>query len=572
MTQIVFTTLEYKNFRSVGNTPIKLNLNTHKTTLISGTNGSGKTSVLSALCFALFNRGYGPINKPALINSINQKQLLVTLEFEIGKKKYKIIRGMKPNIFEIHEDDTLISQDPTIKDYQKVLEQQILKFNYRAFTQVVAVGGGSDYTPFMRLSAKDRREFVEDLLDIRVFSTMGSLVKDQHKVLKDELKMLDYSLKSIKEKIELQDSFINKMKKEKAESADKIETLILEAETDNVTIHDKLLIMMVESTNLKVFVDMHSDIDDELSELKRDIRQSNIKLEKNNSEIDKYDSMVSCPTCLQNIDENHKHSTLEDMQNMSTSFSNELNLLLLNEEKVLNSLTSLEKELQLYADITTRISKLNTEMFNNTFIIKKYKAQLLDLKSDTGNIDDESDKLKAFAKEYITLAKTRKESLKLQQYQELVQQILSDSGIKSKVIKNFIPTINYLINSKLDALDLFLSMSLDETFNETFKARHRDTFTYDSFSEGQRRRIDIAIMLAWCEIAKAKNSLSCNVLFLDEIDAPLDSAGADLLHATLKTVSSDNIFIISHKSDQMADKVDNVIEFELKNNFTQLKS
>src|ERR1035437_716636 len=226
MTQIVFTTLEYKNFRSVGNTPIKLNLNTHKTTLISGINGSGKTSVLSALCFALFNRGYGSINKPALINSINQKQLLVTLEFEIGKKTYKIVRGMKPNIFEIHEDGKLISQDPAIKDYQKVLEQQILKFNYRAFTQVVAVGGGSDYTPFMRLAAKDRREFVEDLLDIRVFSTMSLLVKDQAKVLKDDLKMIDYSLKSIKEKIVLQESFINKMKKEKAESADKIHSLI----------------------------------------------------------------------------------------------------------------------------------------------------------------------------------------------------------------------------------------------------------------------------------------------------------------------------------------------------------
>lgn len=572
MTQIVFTTLEYKNFRSVGNTPIKLNLNTHKTTLISGINGSGKTSVLSALCFALFNRGYGSINKPALINSINQKQLLVTLEFEIGKKTYKIVRGMKPNIFEIHEDGKLISQDPTIKDYQKVLEQQILKFNYRAFTQVVAVGGGSDYTPFMRLSAKDRREFVEDLLDIRVFSTMSVLVKEQAKVLKDDLKMLDSSLKSIKEKIVLQESFINKMKKEKAESADKIDFLISDAESDNVRIHDELLCMMVESVNLKLSVDMQSEIDDMLSDVRTKYKRLQNDIIKNNAKIASYDSLHICPTCTQELAPEHKKGVISEFEDVIGKYQIDIDTLLQSEIILQSRFDAHNSAVVSYADITNKISKLNTEMFGNSVVIKKYKEQLAALKNDTNNLDEESDKLKTFAREYIALSKTRKDSLKLQQYQELAQQILSDSGIKSKVIKNFIPTINYLINTKLDDLDLFISMSLDETFNETFKARHRDTFTYDSFSEGQRRRIDIAIMLAWCEIAKAKNSLSCNVLFLDEVDAPLDATGSDLLHATLKTISSDNIFIISHKSDQMSDKVNNVIEFEVKNNFTQIKS
>ena len=280
--KVIFRTVEYSNFRSVGSAPIKVQLDQHKTTLICGTNGAGKTTVLSALCFGLFGRGYGAISKPALINSINLKKMLVTVEFDIGKKKYKIVRGMKPNIFEIYEDTKLINQDPSVRDYQKILEQQLLKFNYRAFTQVVAVGGGNEYTPFMRLSTKDRREFVEDLLDIRVFSTMNNLVKDQIKASKEELKDISIMIKATKEKILLQESFIKKLKKERAASSDKILITIETLKDNNSTLSTQLdeLRDQLEINELKV--SKHNELNDALEGV-RDTNEALISSLKKNT-------------------------------------------------------------------------------------------------------------------------------------------------------------------------------------------------------------------------------------------------------------------------------------------------
>lgn len=568
--KIIFKTLEYKNFRSVGNTPIKIDLNKTKTTLICGSNGSGKTTVISALCFALFGRGYGPITKQALVNSINQKHLVVTVEFLIGKKKYKIIRGIKPHIFEIYENGKLINQDPSIRDYQKILEQQILKFNYRAFTQVIAVGGGSDYIPFMRLSAKDRREFVEDLLDIRVFSVMNQLIRDQAKDSKDELKDLEHALKSIKEKIVLQESFIKKMKKDKSDSADKILTTIQKMQEHDKELTKEIQKLMQELSFYEKKVDEHAELDDKLTEVRMSHKQLKAAIAKKKEKQEFYEELTVCPTCAQSISDEHKHEIIKGFTTEIDAVSAEIQTVETQEEQLRQLIDSYQSALMKFNEIRDRISELNKEQFSIKNSIQNANKYFEELQTDTSSIEFEMEKQKQFAKEYLAKEKKKKSILELQQYQDFMQQILSDSGIKSKVIKQYIPTINKLINKYLAELDFFVSFHLDEQFNETIKSRHRDTFTYDNFSEGQKRRIDLAILLTWVEIAKAKNALSTNIIFFDEIDAPLDSAGSDMLHAALKTCSSENIFIISHKGDLLADKVDDVISFRLHNNFTEI--
>jgi len=568
--KIVFKNIAYQNFRSVGSTPIKIDLNKHKTTLVSGGNGTGKTTLMSALCYVLFGRGYGSINKPALINSINQKKMLVTVTFDIGKKSYKIIRGMKPNVFEIYEDEKLINQDPNIKDYQKVLEQQILKFNYRAFTQVVMVGGGSDYTPFMKLSAKDRREFIEDLLDIRVFSTMNVLVKEQAKTLKDDLKFIEISMKSIKEKIVLQESFIKKLKKEKSDSSDKVLASISELQDKDKEFTTEIKKLMEELSLYEKKVDEHDALDDTLTEVRMSHKQLKASITKKKEKQAFYEELTVCPTCSQSISDGHKHDIIKGFTSEIDSVSEEIERVVSQEEQLRQLIDSYQSALVLFDQTKDKISQLNKEQFSIKTSILNANKQFDELQNDTNSIEFEQEKQKKFAKEYMTSNEKKKSLLELQQYQDLVQQVLSDSGIKSKIIRQYIPTINKLINHYLGELDFFVSFHLDEQFNESIKSRHRDTFTYENFSEGQKRRIDLAILLTWVEIAKAKNALHCNVAFYDEIDAPLDSTGSDMLHSALKASSSENIFVVSHKGDLLADKVDNVISFRLHNNFTEL--
>lgn len=567
MSKITLSKISYKNFRSVGNDPIVINLNKHHTTLISGTNGNGKSTLLHALCFGLFGRGYGNVSKPSLINSINQKQLSVEVEFEIATKKYKVVRGMKPSVFEIYENDVLINQDAATKDYQKVLEQQILKFNYRAFTQVVAVGG-SDYVPFMKLSAKDRREFVEDLLDIRVFSTMNTLIKDKVKTLKDDLKTLELTLTSKKEKILLQQSFIDKMNKEKSESTDVLLAHVSKIQKENDKYQNEVVKLLDDVAVSQKRVDTHEALDDKLTEVRLSQKSLVKQLESKREKATYYASLSHCPTCDQSVSSDHRASIVSKYDDEVDSFVSAADQLVKDELALKVAIKELDDDLILHTKLQQKISELNKLIFANNAIIKNSNDQLAKLESNTDNVDEENAKLKAYAKEYITETKDKKELLETQQYQDFVLKMLSDSGIKSKIIQQYIPTINKLINKYLAELDLFLSFHLDEQFNETIKSRHRDTFTYDNFSDGQKRRIDIAVLLTWMEIAKAKNALHVNIVLFDEIDAALDREGSDLLHATLKTCSAENIFLVSHKADLLADRVDFIINFQIKNNFT----
>lgn len=565
--KIIFNSIKYKNFRSVGNIAIELKLDGKKTTLISGTNGDGKSTTIHALCFALFGKGFGNVNKPSLINSINQKQLEVEIEFTIGKKKYKVIRGMKPNKFEIYLENELVKQDPHVKDYQKILENQILKMNYRSFTQVVVVGSG-EYTPFMVMPAKERREFVEDLLDIRIFSTMNLLLKDEIKLTRDSLKDIDAEIRSTREKVNLQESFVKKLKQERGESIDKLLASISKCEESNNRLISETEKIQTKILNLDSELTAHSNIQDDVRSAKLTLK--NIAIERNKiiERKEFYQTVDVCPTCSQDVSDVHKISIISSVNVDLEKYEDEL-------EKCNSLITSLSHDLAEYesllenkTSLQSELSGISNEIHGNQVLIQKARTQIDD-HNDTISIDAEINKLKEFAKKFILLDKEKKKLLESQQYQDMIFTMLSDTGIKSKIIKQYIPTFNKLINKYLSELDFFCAFHLNENFEETIKSRHRDNFTYSNFSDGQKRRIDAALLLTWRDIAKAKNSVSTNLLILDEFDAALDGAGSEMLQQLLKICSAENVFIISHK-DAMADKVDSVIKFIRKNNFTEI--
>ena len=568
---IIFDDIEYQNIRSVGSHPIKIQLNSDKVTNISGSNGSGKSTLIQALSFVLFGKPYGNITKNSLINSINQKNLLVTTNFLVNSKKYKVVRGIKPNVFEIYEDNTLLNQSATNKDYQKILEQQILKFNYRAFTQVIVVGGGSEYTPFMRLVSKDRRDFIEDLLDIKVFSSMNLLLKERRKIVRDELNMSDSRISNIKEKLILQESFIKKLNTDKKDSILSLEKSLEELQGVN----DKLSVRFFNNKNelekLKESVDDTAKLNSEKSDLTLALKYKNKQLQTKELEIKSNEDLAVCVTCNQKLEEKLK-------SDITTILKLDLNKIQSDVSKLVSKLSLIEVELNAhkedctsYESIKGVVTSLNTELYSNNQLINKYKTQIEAHRSDISNTEEESKKLKSFAKEYLTENKNKSILSESKDYYEYIANVLSDSGIKSRIVKQYIPTINSLINKYLDEFGFFVNFELDEEFNETIKSRHRDTFTYENFSAGQMRRIDIAILMTFIDIARAKNALNCNLCFLDEMDSSLDSESADILYDILKRSSIQNIFLISHKIDVFDNIADKTIKFKLVNNFTEIE-
>ncbi len=565
---VKFTEIEYKNFKSVGNSPIKIKFDVSKTTLITGKNGSGKSTLISAVCFALFGQDF-TLNKPGLINSINQKQLEVTIWFEIGKKKYKIVRGIKPNIFRIYEDDKLLNEDSSTRDYQKILETQILKFDIRAFKQVVVIGGSS-YVPFMKLRPYDRREFIEDLLDIRVFSTMGNILKEKVKALKEEIRIIDEELRTIKEKVKLQESFVKKLEQEKSVSVSKIEDEIRKIEEESVVLDSEYETIEQEIGVFRSNIDALGKVEDELIKIETGHHTTVKTRDKHEKAVSFYSVTEVCPTCTQNIAPVHRDhiikstsGEIEECNRLIDSYKDRMSKLkeLISKKRVMEvNIDDLHKKGQLI---------LNKKRANST-LIEKAKTQITTIKSDTDSINTEKVKLKEFAQRYVELSAAKKKLFEDSQYQDFVGSILTDGGIKTKIIKQYIPTINKLINKYLTALDFFVSFNLDEEFNESIKSRHRDTFKYDNFSDGQKARIDLSLMFAWRDIAKMRNAVNTNLLYLDEADAAVDGDGSSLLSDLLHTVEKSNVFIISHKGDILRDKFERVLTFDIENNFTVL--
>lgn len=563
---IKFKRISYKNFKSVGNNPVVIKLDAAKTTLITGKNGAGKSTLTSAICFALFGQDF-TLNKLGLINSINGKHLDVTIEFEIGKKQYKVHRGIKPNIFKIYENGKLLNEDSSARDYQKILETQVLKMDIRAFKQVVVVGGRS-YVPFMKLKPNDRREFIEDLLDIRIFSTMGSLLKEKAKTLKEEMRGIDEELKTIKEKVKLQESFIKKLTEEKSVSLAKVEAGIQKLESENESMTNELQLHIDTEKKYVKLVEKYKDVPTTLAALSQELKSLEAKKKVWVDKIKFYETTTTCPTCTQDIQHNHREHIVGDAHHEIDGIEIDLN-------EITKKVEQLQTELQIQSDYQkhvtekqTVISALESRIFSNIKLIKAARQQIDELKTDNQSIDVEKEKLREFAKKYVAQDKAKKALLESQQYQDFVASVLTDGGIKTKIIKQYIPTINKLINKYLTSLDFFVSFHLDENFDETIKSRHRDTFKYDNFSDGQAARIDLALMFAWRDIAKMRNAVNTNLLFLDEADAAVDGDGSSLLSELLNTVEKSNVFVISHKGDLLRDKFDEVVEFETVNNFT----
>jgi len=566
---IVFKSIEWKNFLSTGNSANKVLLNKSSTTLIIGKNGEGKSTILDALCFALFGKPFRNINKNQLINSINGKGTLVTIEFSANGKEYKVVRGIKPNIFEIWCNDELMNQDAAAKDYQKALEQQILRLNYKTFTQVVILGSAS-FVPFMQLTSYQRREVIEDILDIRIFSTMNQLLKEKANETRDDIKRIEGEVATAKTQVEGQTLLIKTLT---AAKSDAIESLLAKVQTNNEQIlssEAKVAELVAEITTLKSQSAKKSDVDTQIEKAKSIRSKLDAKIEHCTHHSEFFTENDVCPSCSQDIPDAHKQSILKDLNSKIDDNNTKI-------EELETVLTKLNSQLSEINEVLNVITDKNIEMstHNSTItLLNKQNAELQseieEHKSDTTNVDEEKRKLKELAQNALDKIKVKTTLQEQRNLEEVAAALLKDTGIKTAIIREYLPVMNKLINKYLQAMDAYIHFELDESFNEKVKSRFRDDFTYASFSEGEKMRIDLSILFTWRQVAKMKNSVNTNLLLLDEIfDSSLDTAGTDYFLNLMNSFGENsNIFVISHKGDQLFDKFRSVIKFEKRNDFS----
>ena len=566
---IVFKKVRWKNFLSTGNQFTEIQLDRNPTTLIIGENGAGKSTILDALCFGLFGKPFRNINKAQLINTINLKDLIVEVEFKISSVEYLVTRGMKPNRFEIYQNGILMNQDANNRDYQKILEQQILKLNYRSFTQVVILGS-STFVPFMQLKARHRREVVEEILDIQIFSLMNLLLKQKLKDLVDEIRDMDYQVNMAMEKISMQENHIDDIKenrsnaiREKQIKYNNNKDLIHEKNTERVGYDEK---------NKNLFASIDDQIEAEKRSSKfKEIRATLIEKHKTHeSMIDFFETNIECPTCQQHIDENYKNTMITNRKEEDSVVTRGLKELREAEGKNQERLNEIKKITDEIRDNQVTIAQLNSSVTElekfNAVLLKEIKTQ-----SNETISQDDIDKLKDMKKECKVAEEKRTELKKEKTYTEASKVMLQDTGIKTKIIKQYLPVMNKLINKYLNSMEFYVNFTLDENFNETIKSRYRDDFSYASFSEGEKMRIDLALLFTWRAIAKMKNSTNTNLLILDEIfDSSLDGAGTDEFLKILNTLTKENVFVISHKQDMLIDKFRSVLQFKKEKGFSHV--
>ena len=565
---IIFKSVSWKNFLSTGNTANKVELNNHATTLIVGKNGEGKSTILDALTFSLFNKPFRDINKGQLVNSINQKNCLVEIEFDIGPVQYKVVRGMKPNIFEIYQNGNLINQDAASRDYQSVLEQQILKLNYKTFTQVVILGSAS-FIPFMQLPSGQRREVIEDILDIKVFSIMNNILKEKMAETKEDIGAIDTEIRIITEQAKAQKSLIDSLQNSKDQNVkvlrDKIEANINEI-TDKTHLVD-LLNKDIEALNEQLSSKL--EVDKQIDMCKTNMHKIQQKMIQAEEHIEFFSSHETCPSCEQGIQHDHKNKIIGKITHDKQELNNGMSTL---NSAYIKLSKDLEEKQNLLNQIQDKNILVSTEINAMNMLIKmnnQLEKEINEL-SVQGDIDIEREKIKTLANEALEKNNAKMELVKQKNLQDIASVLLRDTGIKTTIIREYLPAMNKLINMYLSAMDFFVKFELDESFNEIIKSRFRDEFTYASFSEGEKMRIDLAILFTWRQIAKMKNSVNTNLLILDEIfDSSLDVAGTDYFLSVMDQLGENsNVFVISHKGDVLLDKFKNNIRFEKTNDFS----
>ena len=568
---IRFTKIRWKNFLSTGGQFTEIEFEASPSTLIVGENGAGKSTILDAICFGLFNKPFRSINKPQLMNTINGKNLAVEVEFSIGKKDYRIVRGMKPNVFEIYCDGVILNQDAASRDYQKYLEESILKFNYKSFTQIVILGSAS-FTPFMQLSLGHRREIIEDILDIQIFSVMNTVLKDKINSLKDAIKDLDGKIEIGKHKVKVQQGYILQLEEDKKKRENDVQTKIDESTAEIAALSKQLEDLQDTYAVHELSVSDSDEQAKKKTELNNLYRNLTDRIKKAKNEINFYEEHDNCPTCNQNISDDLETITVEKHTHKIEEVASALDQINEKITEVEARLTEIENIKKSMSDVQVSILRVNNSMIASQNYIKKLMADL-EQKDDTlTSLTNEKTNLKSMAKEIVDLVSDRPKINEDKFYHEAAGSLLKDTGIKTKIIRQYLPVINKLVNKYLTAMDFFVHFELDESFNETIKSRHRDEFSYASFSEGEKQRIDLALLFTWRTIAKMKNSASTNLLLLDEVfDSSLDANGTDYVMNLLNTISDDtNVFVISHKGDQLIDKFKSVIKFQKYQNFSRI--
>ena len=568
---IIFKKVRWKNFLSTGNNFTEIQLDRSSTTLIIGENGAGKSTVLDALCFGLFNKPFRNISKKQLVNSVNNGASVVEVEFSIGTKEVKVVRGIKPNIFEVWVNGNMINQDANARDYQKHLEQQIMGLNYRSFTQVVILGS-STFVPFMQLPTKARREVVEDILDIKIFSLMNFLLKNKTKELNEETRDVEYNFDLTREKINLQEKFIDQVVNNKSEIIAENHQKISDNNFTIGTRKEDIVGLEQDKTKLSYDAQEQARLEEKITKLSKTEAALQNRKDNHDRQIKFFKDNDECPTCEQSITDTTKQTQITTRTEKVGEITNGIRQLdeLENTEKskldvIITNLESIRKhdvEIAKLRATITEMEKFNSKLAKD---IETYES---------GSISDEDKEKLAKLKGQLELIEQQRSKLTEDKfYVDVAKNLLQDSGIKTKIIKQYLPIMNKLVNTYLSSMDFFVNFNIDENFNETIKSRFRDEFSYASFSEGEKMRIDLALLFTWRAIAKMKNSTNTNLLILDEIfDSSLDGTGTDDFLKILNTFHDQNVFVISHKQDMLFDKFRSIVKFEKVQNFSRIST
>jgi len=568
---IRFESVKYKNFLSTGNQFTEIRLDNNKSTLVVGQNGAGKSTMLDAISFALFGKPHRNINKPQLINSINNKNCVVEVTFSIGQNKFKIVRGISPGIFEIWKNGTMLNQSSHSKEYQKILEQNILKLNHKSFHQVVVLGSSS-FIPFMQLPAGQRREIIEDLLDINVFSKMNQLLREQVTTIKDQVRQVTYDIDIVKTRIESHEKYIKDIQILTKTAIDTKSKKIAENRTAIEALNESNALLTTEvETKLPAAQEELSTLNGKQTQLVQYQAQFKQQMATVAKDAKFYEDNDTCPTCSQDIGADLRAQKLETAKSKAKELKTAM-------DRATAESKNITEAIQRASDSLSEVQEWQRDILANNKEISRLQTEIRNLEmeitgTDVADLKNAKEELEKYNKDKADLTERKLEYNEQMLYKNVMSEMLKDTGIKTKIIKQYLPVINKLVNQYLQVLDFFVHFDLDESFQEKIRSRHRDEFTYDSFSEGEKQRIDLALLFTWRQVAKMKNSISTNLLILDEtFDSSLDADGVENLLKILYTLPDDtNVFVISHKGEILEGKFENKIEFYKDKNFSKIK-